>query len=63
MVLNESGNNDDIILFGNMRYFEDWYGWIPSTLPTHPLPIDWYSWLSEIDFDNWKSQLVVESVE
>lgn len=62
-VLGEPGTNDDTYLSGRRRYNGDWYQWIPGTLPVHELPIGWYQWLSEINFDNWKTNLNVRSQE
>lgn len=62
-VLGEPGTYDDTYLSGRRRYDGDWYAWVPATLPSHELPIGWYQWLTEINFDNWKSNINVRSQE
>ena len=62
-VLNEPGNLDDTFLSGRRRYLGDWYQWIPGTLPSHALPIGWYQFQTEVNFNNWKSNIIVRSQE
>lgn len=62
-VLGEPGTNDDTYLSGRRRYDGDWYAWVPNTLPSHELPIGWYQWETEINFDNWKANINVRSQE
>lgn len=62
-VLNQPGNNDDTYLSGRRRYESDWYQWIPGTLPSHALPIGWYQWETEVNFNSWKSNVNIRSQE
>ena len=62
-VLGSPGTNDDTYLSGRRRYNGDWYQWIPSTLSSHPLPINWYQWLTVINPSSWKSNMSIRSVE
>jgi hypothetical protein len=39
-----------------MRYDNDWYQWIPSTVNIHATPFEWFSWETEILFSSWKSE-------
>ncbi len=56
-VFGSSGNIDDVILTGRMRYNGDWYMWIPSTLSQHRYPVVWYQWETEVNWNNWKSNI------
>lgn len=40
---------------GRMRYDNDWYQWIPSTVNIHATPFEWFGWETEVIFDSWKS--------
>jgi hypothetical protein len=42
-------------IWGNMRYHNDWYAFIPSTVPNHALDYWWFINGTEVNFDNWKS--------
>ncbi len=62
-VLGAPGNIDDVVLAGRMRYNGDWYQWIPSTLHLHRYPIEWYQWETEVNWNNWKSNINVYPIE
>lgn len=44
------------MFWGRMRYNNDWYQWIPSTVNIHATPFEWFGWEAEIPFSSWKSE-------
>lgn len=42
--------------WGRMRYTNDWYQWIPSTVSIHATPFEWFGWETVIPFSSWKSE-------
>jgi hypothetical protein len=44
------------MFWGRMRYNNDWYQWIPSTVNIHATPFEWFAWETEILFSSWKSE-------
>ncbi len=41
--------------WGNMRFSNDWYAWIPNAL-TQYTHFEWFGWETEIPFSSWKSE-------
>lgn len=44
------------MFWGRMRFDNDWYQWIPSTVNIHATTFDWFDWQTEIVFTSWKSE-------
>lgn len=44
------------MFWGRMRFDNDWYQWIPSTVNIHATTFDLFDWQTEIVFTSWKSE-------
>lgn len=52
----------DWVFFGNMRYTNDWYAWLPNAL-TQYTHFEWFGWETEIPFSSWKSEYNLVKVD
>lgn len=43
------------LMWGNMRYNNDWYAFIPNTVQNHSLDYWWFVNGTEVTYDSWKS--------